>query len=391
MGKHRGKHKIKRVEIAGVAIREVRPGYWMVDFQRDGKEHRVRKCFSDLALAKAWAEGKKSEIVNKGIETLNLSDRLRGEALEASRMLQGTGASIMDCVRDYLRRHPSTAGEMLRQTCDRYLAAMREGGRREVSVYDKGIKFNLFCDAVGEVPTVSVDESRIMEWAEAHGGSKDTIHANAAHIRALLRYYERGGKLKDRGNGDEQPPVTLDVATVQKIMRMAEKHTPDIAAGLACLFFAGLRPHEMLRLSWMQIDLESNVIRLTGENTKTRTMRNVEIAGNLRAWLVRYRKSDGLLVPSPSRYRDQREAVMHACGLTQWPVDVPRHTFATMHYNAHQDAAKTMSELGHFTNPQMFVRHYKGVPVTAAEAAAFWKIAPHKAGAKVVEFQQAAG
>jgi hypothetical protein len=71
---------------------------------------------------------------------------------------------------------------------------------------------------------------------------------------------------------------------------------------------------------------------------------------------------------------------MSACGIAKWPVDVARHTFATMHYNAHQNAASTMAQLGHFGNPQTFVTHYKGVPVSAADVKAFWSIRPERTG-----------
>jgi len=386
MGKHRGRHKIKREEIAGIAIREVRPGYWLADFQRGGR--RERKAFKDLEQAKTWAEAKKIEVINKGVETLNLSDRIRSQALEAARRLEGTGISIITCVEDYLRRHPSTAGETINQTCEKYLAAMRKEGRRHLAIYDKEIKFKILCDAMGNTPTSAVDATDIDQWAEARGGSKVTINAYASIAHSLLRFYKRGGKLKARGNSDEKPPVTWDVKTVQKIMAKAEEHAPDTVAALAVLFFAGLRPHEMLRLTWNQIDMDAGIIRLTGEDTKTRTMRNVELSDNLRLWLTNYRGS-GNVAPSPARYRDQREAVMKKCGLKEWPVDVARHTFATMHYNAYQNAAATMAQLGHFSNPQMFLRHYKGVPVTAADAAAFWKIKPAKAGEKVVNFKAA--
>jgi integrase len=388
MGKHRGRHRIPREEIAGAAVREVRPGYWMVDFQRAGR--RVRKCFATLAEAKTWAGAKKIEVVNKGVETLNLSERIRSQALEAERALQGTGYTIMECVNDYLRRHPVTAGETVRQTCDRYLAAMRKEERRPVSIYDKQIKFNLLCKVMGTTPTAAVDETDIVAWAEAHGGSKKTIHDNANHARSLVRFYERGGKLKDRSNGNEKPPVTWDVATVAKVMTTAESTAPDIVVGLAVMFFAGLRPHEVLRLTWQQIDMAAGVIRLTGEQTKTRAMRHVEIAENLRAWLERYPGS-GTVVPSPLRFRVQREAVVEAAKVSGWPVDVARHTFATMHYNAHQDAAKTMAQLGHFGKPETFVKHYKGVPVTPDEAAKYWEIQPAKtrADVKIVPFKVA--
>lgn len=387
MGKHKGRHKIKREEVAGVGIHEKRPGYWLVDVQINNK--RVRKCFKSIEAAKVFAQAKQLEIENRGTEVLNFTDRLRTDALEADRLLQGSGATILDCVRDWLRRNPLTGGEALSVTCEKYLTAMRKSDRRPLAIYDKELKFKALCEAMGAVPTGAITDTELTQWAEVRGGSKVTQRAYLTVARAVVNFHKRGDRLKTRGTTDEAAPVTMDVKTVGRILAAAEKIAPDITAGLAILFFGGLRPFEMQRLQWSAIDLDANVIRLTGADTKTRTMRHVEIAPNLRAWLVRYRKTEGPVVPSQSRYRDQREAVMVAAKVSAWPVDVARHTFATALYASTNDAAKVMAQLGHFSNPATFVRHYKGVPVTAADAAAFWKIKPAKSGAQVVEFKAA--
>jgi integrase len=346
----------------------------MIDAMVHG--HRVRKCFSDYAAATNWTTAKRQELDAKGTDVLNFTDRLRADALEADRLLEGTGATILDCVRDWLRRHPATGGELLAVSCEKYLAAMRKGGRRPLAIYDKELKFKALCEAMGTVPTGAITDNELADWAENRGGSKVTQAAYLTVARAVVNFHRRGDKLKTVGKADETAPATMNAKTVQKILAAAEVHAPDIAAGLAVLFFAGLRPYEMQRLQWAAIDIEEKVIRLTGSDTKTRTMRHVDISQNLLAWLVRYRKAEGPLVKSQSRFRAQREFVMEKAGVTTWPVDIARHTFATMHYNAHQNAAATMAQLGHFGSPGVFVKHYKGVPVTPAEAAAYFEIEP---------------
>jgi len=44
---------------------------------------------------------------------------------------------------------------------------------------------------------------------------------------------------------------------------------------------------------------------------------------------------------------------MEKCKLEDWPADVARHTFDTMHYNAHQNAAATMAQPGHSGTPDV--------------------------------------
>ena len=84
-------------------------------------------------------------------------------------------------------------------------------------------------------------------------------------------------------------------------------------------------------------------------------------------------------------------AVFCEFGIASWPVDVARHTFAAMHYNAHQNAAATMAQLGHFGNPTTFLRHYKGVQASAEDVKKYWDLKPAKSrkAAKVLVFKAA--
>lgn len=373
MGRHHKRHSIPTVFEAGIAIRSLSPTYHLVDFMRDGK--RVRKGYEELKDAKAFCQGRALEIRTHGTRTLALPQSVREDAVKAMKLLEGSGITILAAVEDYLRRHPLTIGQTVAETCELYLAAMRAEGRRALSVYEKELKFKALKNALGGTSMGALDDADIEAWAQAREVGKLTTDAYIGAGRDLVLFYRRGNRLKARRHDSEKPPVTWDVKTVKGLMENAEKVAPQVAPALAVLFFAGLRPHEMLRLRWEQVDLETGVIRLTGEETKTRTMRNVEIPGNLSAWLKRY-AGIGRVAPDANGYRSSRQKVMEAAKLTEWPVDVARHTFATMHYNAHQNAAATMAQLGHFGNPQMFLKHYKGVPVTAAEAKAFWEIMP---------------
>lgn len=377
MGKHRGKHRMATVFEKGIAIREWtgRPGYYVVDFQIAGR--RVRKAFSSLGEAKAYCNAKRTEVKNKGTESLDLTERVRRDALAAMKVLEGTGLTILEAAQDYVRRHPKTTGETVSQTCKRYLDNMEANGRRPLSIYEKRLKFNALSDAMGEMSTAAVEESDIRAWADTLSVNNRTKEAYVGAGMSLLAFFR--GKLKSRGSVDQAPPVTWDANMVANVFKKAEESVPAIIPALTVLFFAGVRPYEMMRLNWDDIDTATRVIRLTGEQTKTRTMRNVDLSDNAVAWLTAYTGS-GLLVPSRQKYRDLQLVLMSACGITKWPVDVARHTFATMHYNAHQNAASTMAQLGHFGNPQTFVTHYKGVPVSAADVKAFWSIRPERTG-----------
>jgi len=177
MGKqHRQKRRVlPREEVNGIAVRQTADGYWQVDFQREGR--RYRKAFKTLEEAKVDAARIKKQVVNQGVEVLDLSPRQRLDYLETVKLLRGTGVSLLDVVHDYLRRHPPVGSETVRQTCDKYLAAMRAANRRSLSVYEKELKFNALCDAHGETCTTSLDKPALEEWAKTRGVGASTERA----------------------------------------------------------------------------------------------------------------------------------------------------------------------------------------------------------------------
>jgi hypothetical protein len=87
--------------------RRVRVGdktFWQVNMGsevRNGKRYRLRKTFASIEEAETYARLKKIERINRGTAGVALSDRLRGEAVEASRLLEPFNVSLLDLAREY--------------------------------------------------------------------------------------------------------------------------------------------------------------------------------------------------------------------------------------------------------------------------------------------------
>jgi integrase len=337
---------------------------------------RIRRGFGALADAEAFCTVKRDELRAQGMNALVLPERDKADARRALEILRPVGGTLIQAAEEYARRHPATVTETFRETCQRYLAAMEKEGRRQASINDKRVKFGKLCEGLGGRPVASVDDLDVKTWVEEQGFTNGTGRAYAGAAKSALSFFR--GEKRERRATDEKPPVTWSVATVRKIMQAAENSVPEFVPALAVLFFAGCRPDEVKRLTWDAIKLDDREIHLTGEITKTRTTRHVHIEDNLLQWLAAYRGT-GLLVSSPGRYLKSRLAVMKAAGVDGWPVDVARHTFATALYNSTGDAAKVMQALGHFGSADTFTRHYKGVPMSKRDAAAYFKIGPEAA------------
>ncbi len=375
MGKHTGRHRIPTSHFFGIAVREIRPDYYMADLMRAGQ--RVRKAFTSIEGAKVWCHSKSMEMTNSGTAALTITDAMRVEIVELRRML-GDRATLRQCVDFWLTKHPVEAdGRTWASVSEEYLTAMSATNRRETSLADKRLKLSILGAAFGQTAMKAIDkadvESKIEELATDRGWSEGSKHAYRGAALTLLRFYSGNGK-RMLVKQDDNPPGTWPSSFVERMMHAAEKVTPEIVAPLAVLLFAGCRPTETERLSWDHIRLADRIIMLPGSITKTRRARNVQITDNLHAWLTTY-PGTGPLIASPVRFRALREELMKAVGLGAWETDTPRHTCAT-NMLASKGAVETANSLGHSAG--ILLKHYAGNPPLPADVKAFWSICPSK-------------
>jgi integrase len=372
MGKHSGKHRTPTKFIQGIAIREVRPQYYVVDFQIDGR--RTRKSFSVFEDAKLYAHSQRLELKNQGTASLSMGDQLRVEVNTLLKQLDGR-ATLTEAVDFWMEKHPVGILETWDQTAGRYIASMRKADRRESSLLDKELKFKILSDALRNPPTSTVSRSdvdaAVAGLASSRSWSIQTADKYSAAAATLLRFNAGEGR-RMRTNVAAAPTI-WDAATIATLLHTAEEVAPSIVPVLAVMAFAGLRPAEAMRLDWAAIKAEE--IGLDAGITKTHRTRFVRIESNLKAWLSRYR-SAGPLVQSEGHYRRERERVMAAAGITSWPHDVLRHTAATFLYARTGDVEDTCKQLGHFEGSDMFLRHYKGLTPHSDAVDAFWQIRP---------------
>ena len=201
----------------------------------------------------------------------------------------------------------------------------------------------------------------------------------------LLKFHDTG-RLSEKRKRDDKPPVIFPVETVKTLFAKAVLTRPEMIPALTVLFFAGLRPFEMMKLKGDKINLADGHITIDAVTSKTRTARTVDLSDNAKAWIRQYPPA-AQIVPSENAWRTWRETLMDDCKLTEWPVDVARHGFASAHYVLHQNASKTAAQLGHFDSLDMFTRHYKSL-MTSKDASAYFEIKP--AESKVIRFKKSA-
>jgi integrase len=143
----------------------------------------------------------------------------------------------------------------------------------------------------------------------------------------------------------DNPPEIFAVDQLRALLQAASRVVPDVLPMLALGAFAGLRDAEIKRLDWSEVDLARGHIEVKAAKAKSARRRIVPIQPNLATWLRPYSGLAGRLVPVGARKKLDR--IRRSAGLTGWPQNGLRHSFASYRLAATHDAPRVASELGH--------------------------------------------
>ena len=166
--------------------------------------------------------------------------------------------------------------------------------------------------------------------------------------------------------------AAIGILTPEQVAKLLESATEQTLPYWLLGGFAGLRRAEIERLEWHDVHFESGRIEVPALKAKTASRRLIQMQPNLTAWLEPYTGWAGHVCPPNLRtllQEDRRKA-----GLTKWPPNALRHSFASYHLAAFDNAAKLALELGH-TSEELIFRHYREL-VRPEQAAKYWAIRP---------------
>jgi integrase len=193
----------------------------------------------------------------------------------------------------------------------------------------------------------------------------------------------------------ERPDVVRDepgILTPDELRRLLH-HLPDDTVPYVVLSaFAGLRPMEVRRLDWKDINFQTGLITVKSATAKTKRRRTVPMTDNLRAWLRPLAQENGPVVAlADLTVRQKRiKPARERAGLKHWPHDCLRHSAASYWLQTEGDAARVALWLGH--TQEVLHEHYKGLLSDPAHAAEWFSILPppQRSTAKIISMKAAA-
>lgn len=172
---------------------------------------------------------------------------------------------------------------------------------------------------------------------------------------------------------EEQEIVPLSLPEVKRLLQTAAmpEHRACMPA-LGLMLWCGVRPAEVTRLRWSDIDWEERVLVLRPRHSKTGGCRHLPLRPVLLAWLqAAGGQGTGLLCPPDWQRRWKR--LRAAAGLIPWQQDVLRHTFASYHAKHFRDFAALQGEMGHRSAALLRTRYLSMRGLTAESARCFWQ------------------
>jgi len=342
---------------------------------------RERKFFKTLESAETFAAQRRIERANHGTATLALTDDLRREVVELSERLRLVGSTLTDAVEFYFKHaKPDGGNKTVNQVIADLAAKRTAAGRNADYLRVAGVVFNVFAKNFGERHIHTIMSKDIEQWLDSNNHWKPVTRLNYQRNLSVLwnfalkhRYVAQNPLLLlERPTLDNKAPGILTIEQAKTLLTKAVEVKDDkVKAFLAIGMFAGLRVAEIERLDWNEIDMEARLIEVTAAKAKTRQRRHVAMSDNLYAWLQTVTKRSGPVIAREvriDRFAEDR------AGITAWPKNALRHSFASYHLAHHKDAAKTALEMGHNSQKLLFT-NYREL-VKPAQAAEFWKIMP---------------
>lgn len=351
-----------------------------------------RLFFQTRAEADAERLRQLTTLARHGREAVGLPQRELSDFISAKDKLAKYGETINDAVAfsiDYLervRRH----GITVEQLATELVEAKRKDGRSEIYLRDLRNILAIFSRDFGSRAIAGITVEEMDNYLRDLPGSPKTRTNFRSNIGVLFSF-ARGRRIIQENPIEftakpklpDTPPQILTADETRALIEAAQQ-APDVLPLLAIGAFAGLRDAEIKRLDWSEVKFSAGLIEVTGAKAKSARRRLVAIQPNLAAWLRPYSEKTGRVVPVGCRASIER--VRKAAGLSEWPHNSLRHSFASYRLAATNNAPLVASELGH-ASPTMLFNTYRAI-VTPDDAARYWEIAP-TGGENVIPFANA--
>ena len=166
----------------------------------------------------------------------------------------------------------------------------------------------------------------------------------------------------------------LKLAETKRLIKTAQRESTNCSVAAALLIYAGIRPREVRRLTWRDIDTEEKTITVRSQCSKTGGVRQVEIPPVLNRLLIAHsRELKEEKICPPNWQRRWRKIRDNSGFRGRWVCDVLRHTYASFHAKNYADLPRLQLNMGHRDLSLLRSRYVNMHGISRAEAKCFFE------------------
>lgn len=165
----------------------------------------------------------------------------------------------------------------------------------------------------------------------------------------------------------------LKLAETKRLIKTAQHESPVYAIVAALLVYTGIRPREVRRLTWRDIDTEEKTITVRSQCSKTGGVRQVEIPPVLNRVLIAHSRELKEEKICPTDWQRRWRKIRDNSGFRgRWVQDVLRHTYASFHAKNYADLPRLQLNMGHRDLSLLRFRYVNMHGISRTEAKSFF-------------------
>lgn len=359
-----------------------------------------RKQFADRKDAERFAALKRVEMENKGrSQNLLLTSLSEDQLREVENGMQRLGDTytITEAIDYFLKNHRAPDFTIsLPDAVRRYLEDCESAGTRERTIKGKLSVLKQFIATCEDMEVHEVTKETVegfLNGLRAKDGISKAKRKTWNNYRNELNHFfswmSETDKATQRPWCFENPVEAVRIFSAQRVAEQREKRATtsterlqralsvlmrwrggDLVKYYALAYFAGIRPDgELQALAEREgdlINLETNVIHIPAELSKTKEERAIDISANLRAWLLAY-ESRPIIPRNFDRLNKQFRKHF------QLQHDETRHSFISYFVALHRSVGDAALQAGN--SESIVKKHYLKLH-SRGEGEAFFAIVP---------------
>ncbi|SRR5260221_8263908 len=359
-GYRRGQKYIRNLHLYEVT-KNGRP-YWRLRTPDPSGTGFSERQFSNEPEARTAFEEAYIAHQNHGYSAGSLGTKERGDALCALDILRPLGVSLAQAAKYYAAHHENIReSKLVKDAVAELLRAKKQDGLSARYLKDLRNRLGRFVESFGQRKIAELSAQEIDSWLRELSVGPLTRNTFWLRLSVLFDFARKARWCVSNPLGEVQKAKWIGaepgILTPEQFARLLESAGAATLPYWAIGGFAGLRSAELERLEWQDIDFERELVEVTRAKSKTASRRHVAIRPALLAWLEPYRgHSIGKVCPPNLRKHLQADRI--GAGISKWPANALRHSFASYHLEHFKEPGTLTVEMGH-TDPDLVQRFYR--------------------------------